>query len=53
MLFANNPELWKAVYASDMAEGSQGIQIREPTTEEDFEDMIREWQGEGYVPPES
>lgn len=48
MAFATNPEWWQKVYG-EPAMGS-GAYIREPTTEEEFEEMLREWQGDGFTP---
>ena len=50
-MFITNPEMWKKVYGEDqMVEESPGVVIKMPTTEEEFEEMIREWEDDGYVP---
>lgn len=49
-MFVANPEMWKEVYGEDFVQEGPGTVIRYPTTEEDFEEMIKEWQEDGYVP---
>ena len=50
-MFITNPEMWKKVYGQDqMVEEGPGVVIKMPTTEEEFEEMIREWEDDGYVP---
>ena len=41
-LFANNPELWKAMYGQ-----REGEVIVEPTTDEEFDLMLEQWEGRG------
>lgn len=50
-MFITNPEMWKKVYGQDqMVEEGPGVVIKMPTTEEEFEEMIREWEDDGYMP---
>ena len=49
-MFATNPEMWQQVYNQDVVEEGPGVKIMYPTTEDDFEAMIKEWKGDGYVP---
>ena len=49
-MFISNPEMWKELYAKDMVPEGPGTVIRYPVTEEDFEEMIKEWTQDGYVP---
>lgn len=44
-----NPELHKQIYGHTSVD-EQGQVVREPTTEEEFEAMLREWEGADYVP---
>lgn len=44
-LFINNYELWFKMYGEETGGG-----IFTPQTEEDFEQMVREWEGDGYDP---
>jgi hypothetical protein len=49
-MFITNPEMWKKVYGEDqMVEESPGVVIKMPTTEEEFEEMIREWEEDGWT----
>lgn len=50
-MLIGNTELWKEMFGDKgfVPEGP-GVKIKYPTTEEDFEEMIREWEGEGYTP---
>jgi hypothetical protein len=49
-MFVTNPEMWQKVYGQDQMPEGPGTIIKMPTTEEEFEEMIREWQDDGYVP---
>jgi hypothetical protein len=49
-MFISNPEMWKELYGKDIVAEGPGVKIRYPTTEEDFELMIAEWESEGYEP---
>jgi predicted ATPase len=49
-MFISNPEMWKELYGKDLAPEGPGTIIRYPTSEEDFEEMIREWTEDGYTP---
>lgn len=48
-MFIQNHEMWQKVYGQDQMEGP-GVIIKMPTTEEEFEEMIRDWEADGYVP---
>ncbi len=50
MLFASNPELWQEMYGKKYAGEEEGLKVLYPTTEEEFEKMLKEWEGEGFVP---
>lgn len=49
-MFISNPEMWKELYGKDLMPEGPGVVIRYPTTEDDFEEMIREWTEDGYTP---
>jgi hypothetical protein len=49
-MFISNPEMWKELYGKDLVSEGPGVVIRNPVTEEDFEEMIREWESDGYAP---
>ncbi len=51
-MFINNYEMWQQVYGQNVIEGGPEGVIKQPTTEEEFEEMFREWTEDGYVPPE-
>lgn len=50
MIFAHDPEMWRRIYAEDVVPEGPGTIIKYPTSEEDFEEMIKEWEGDNYVP---
>ena len=50
LIFAHDPEMWKRIYAADVVPEGPGTIIKYPTSEEDFEEMIKEWEGDDYVP---
>jgi hypothetical protein len=45
MIFVQDFERWKFLYANDVVEEGPGVVIKYPTTEDDFEQMAREWEG--------
>jgi len=47
MSFAANPSLWKELYMVEELPDGTG-QIRYPTTGEEFEEMLKDWEGAGY-----
>jgi len=49
-MLIGNPEMWQEMFGKDVVREGPGVTIKYPTTEEDFEEMIREWEGDGYVP---
>lgn len=50
-MLISNPELWKELFGpKDFEPEGPGTIIKFPTTEEEFEEMIAEWEGDGYVP---
>lgn len=50
-MFVQNYEMWKQVYGQNqMAEEGPGVIIKMPTTEEELEEMAREWEADGWVP---
>ena len=49
-MLITNQEMWQQVYGQDVVEEGPGVIIKMPTTEEEFEEMIKDWQGDDYVP---
>ena len=50
-MLISNPELWKELFGpKDFEPEGPGTIIKFPTTEEEFEEMVAEWEGDGYVP---
>lgn len=49
-MFIQNHEMWQKVYGQEQMTEGPGVVIKMPTTEEEFEEMIREWEEDGYVP---
>jgi hypothetical protein len=51
-MLISNPDMWKELYGKDLTPDGPGMQLWQPTTEEDFEEMIKAWEGNDYTPPE-
>lgn len=49
-MFIQNHEMWEKVYGQEQMIEGPGTVIKMPTTEEEFEEMVREWEEDGYVP---
>jgi hypothetical protein len=51
-MLISNLEMWKELYGKDLVSEGPGTIIRYPTTEEEFEIMIAEWEQDGYTVPQ-
>ena len=49
-MFISNPDMWRELYGKDLMPEGPGMMVRYPTSDEDFEEMVHEWQGDGYAP---
>jgi hypothetical protein len=49
-MLISNPDMWKELYGKDSMPDNQGMTLWQPTTEEEFEEMIKDWQGDDYMP---
>ncbi len=45
-MFAANPEMWQEMYGEPEETG-----VFNPANEEEFEEMLREWEADGFIPP--
>jgi hypothetical protein len=51
-MLISNPEMWKELYGKDLMPDGPGMQLWQPTTEDEFEEMIKAWEGDDYTPPD-
>ncbi len=49
-MLVSNPEMWKELYGKDLIPGGGSGMTFYPTTEEEAEEMFKEWEDMGYVP---
>ena len=51
-MLISNPDMWKELYGKDLMPDGPGMQLWQPTTEDEFEEMIKAWEGDDYTSPD-
>jgi hypothetical protein len=52
-MLISNPDMWKELYGKDLVADGPGMTLWQPTTEAEFEEMMKAWESDDYVPEAS